>query len=176
MSQMLRSPGLPLVVLAFGIGIVACGVAQLGATEANLAKARSGAQAGGDVYGQQCAGCHGERGEGTAKGPAVMGAGALPVFPSDQDRAGKSQFSDPDTLEEEARARPAGAPSRDPFRNALDLFNFVSTRMPRPKDRVGSLQPDQYWAVVNFILTAHGSAVPEGGVNASNAATVEIAP
>ena len=75
------------------------------------------------------------------------------------------------------RSRPRKeAPSRDPFRTAQDLWSYVSTRMPRPKDRMGSLQPDEYWAITNFILTAHGSAVPKGGVNTGNAPTVEIAP
>jgi mono/diheme cytochrome c family protein len=154
----------------------ACGVTQLGATDANLARARSGSSRGAEVYATQCGRCHGERGEGTAAGPSVIGAGALPVYPSDQDRASSGAFADPQTLEEEARARPAGAPSRDPFRTAQDLFTFVAAKMPRGKDRAGSLPQADYWAVVNYVLLAHGSKVPAEGVNAGNAAAVPIEP
>jgi hypothetical protein len=48
--------------------------------------------------------------------------------------------------------------------------------MPLPKTKAGSLTPEEYWAVVNFLLTGHGSAVPAGGVNAANAASVEVKP
>jgi cytochrome c len=154
--------------LLAGLAIAAaCGVSQRGASDANLAHARSSASQGAQVYSNECSRCHGERGEGTAAGPAIIGAGALPVYPSDQDRAQSSTFADPQTLEEEARARPAGAPSRDPFRSAQDVFNFVSRKMPRDKD---------YWAVVTYLLTAHGSNVPAGGINGSNAASVPVSP
>jgi hypothetical protein len=156
--------------------VAACGVTQLGATDANLAQARDRAAQGADLFARECARCHGERGEGQAGVPAIMGAGALPVYPGDQSRSADTSFSDPQTLQEEARFRPAGAPSRDPFRTAQDLYGFVSTRMPLPKERAGSLQPDAYWALVNFILTAHGSQVPDGGVNAANASSVPAAP
>ena len=45
---------------------------------------------------------------------------------------------------------------------------------PLPQARVGSLTPDEYWAVVNFMLVAHGVPVPPEGVNASNAKNVPL--
>ena len=46
--------------------------------------------------------------------------------------------------------------------------------MPLPKSRAGSLQPEEYWAVLNFMLVAHGTPVPEGGVTPDNAKSVPI--
>jgi hypothetical protein len=46
--------------------------------------------------------------------------------------------------------------------------------MPLPQARIGSLKPDEYWAVVNFMLVAHGVAVPAEGVNESNAKNVPL--
>jgi mono/diheme cytochrome c family protein len=156
--------------------VAACGVTQLGATDANLAQARDRAAQGASLFAGECARCHGERGEGQARVPAIIGAGALPVYPGDQARSADTSFSDPQTLQEEARFRPAGAPSRDPFRTAQDVHGFVSTRMPLPNQRAGSLQPEAYWALVSFILIAHGSQVPEGGVNAANASSISVQP
>jgi mono/diheme cytochrome c family protein len=152
----------------------ACGAMQLGATDANLSAARSRAAHGAELFASRCAPCHGARGEGTGKAPAVMGAGALPVYPSDQDRATRSAFNDPQTLEEESRARPAGAPSREPFQTAADLEGFVATRMPPAKSNLPSLNGDENWQVVTFLLIGHGAAVPKEGVTSANAASVAI--
>jgi mono/diheme cytochrome c family protein len=156
--------------------LAACGATQLGATDANLATARSGATAGASLFDSRCAGCHGARGEGTGRAPAVIGVGALPVYPSDQNRASNSAFNDPQALEEESRARPAGAPSREPFRSAADLGRFIAEKMPLPKDQAGTLSDDEVWSVVTFLLLAHGVEVPPDGVTASNAAEIPIKP
>lgn len=163
-----------LAVVASVALALACGASHLGASEANLVQAKAAAAEGGEVFSAHCAGCHGERGEGTERGPAVIGAGALPTYPGDHNRATNSAFSDPQALEEEARARPAGAPSRDPFRTAADLHRYVSQEMPLPRKRAGSLAAAEYWSVVSFMLVAHGVAVPEGGVDAANATAVPL--
>ena len=154
----------------------ACSPTPAGAADAHLAKAKSQAYEGADVFARDCAGCHGQRGEGRGDAPSIMGAWALPVFPDDQSKTADPSLTDPQQLEEEARARPAGAPSRDPFRTAQDLFAFISKRMPLPQNRTGSLRSDEYWAIVNFMLIAHGSAVPQGGINEANAGSVSIEP
>jgi len=46
--------------------------------------------------------------------------------------------------------------------------------MPLPEKRAGSLSPEAYWSIVNFMLLAHGVAVPEGGVTPDNAGTVKL--
>jgi mono/diheme cytochrome c family protein len=159
---------------ALSISLAGCAGGQLGAGEENLSAARSAFAEGSDLFTKNCAGCHGSRGEGSERGPGIIGLGALPVYPSDHDRATNSAFSDPQTLEEEARVRPAGAPSRPPFRTADDVERYVSTQMPLPKDRVGSLSEQEYWSIVSFVLAAHGVELPDNGVNANNAASVKL--
>ena len=170
-SKWATSAALALGVLGVLVG---CAGGQLGATDENISSARSAFAEGADLFTKSCAGCHGGRGEGSERGPGVIGIGALPVYPSDHDRATNSAFSDPQTLEEEARARPAGAPSRPPFRTAADLQSYVCSAMPLPKENVGSLSDGECWAIVSFMLAAHGVELPANGLNANNAATIKI--
>jgi hypothetical protein len=46
--------------------------------------------------------------------------------------------------------------------------------MPRAPEKPGSLQPEEYWAIINFMLIAHGVYVPPGGVSAQNARSVKL--
>ncbi len=163
-------------VTAFGLALAACSATPLGASEPNMANAQKKAGPGGDLYQKECAACHGKRGEGLTNAPGVIGAGALPTYPRDQSLSTNPALSNNAQQQAQDSSRPPGAPSRDPFRTAQDLYNYVSTKMPLPKSRAGSLKPEEYWAVTNFMLVAHGSAVPDGGITAANAASVEIAP
>jgi mono/diheme cytochrome c family protein len=164
------APSLPAIVLL----AIGCAATQAGATDANLAKARSGASEGFALFQQNCAGCHGERGESAGRAPRVLGAGALPVYPPEQNVNADPAAGDPELLRLRAQTRPAGAPSRDPFRTADDLYRYVSKNMPLPAAKAGSLSPEQYWAIVNFMLLAHGVQVPPGGVTANNASSVSL--
>jgi mono/diheme cytochrome c family protein len=148
-------------------------VTPLGATEANLAAAHQKAAPGAAVYRQQCAACHGERGEGLASSPAIMGSGALPLYERDPATSTNPAMQDP---AERLRTQnlPPGADVRGAFRTAQDLFNYVSREMPLPRSKAGTLKPEEYWAVTNYILAGHGVPLPEGGANASNAASVTI--
>lgn len=86
---------------------------------------------GGKLYGQHCAECHGDAGQGTSKAPAVVGKGALPKDP------------------------PAGAKLRKTqFRTAGDVADFVVKNMPGKKP--GSLKAEEYWAILAFDLKANG--------------------
>jgi mono/diheme cytochrome c family protein len=125
----------------------ACSTAPLGASETGISAAKRRAPQGAEVFERECASCHGRRGEGLGATPKVIGGDALP----------RSE-----------RTRP-------PFETAKDLFDSVSTTMPLPRSRAGSLEPAEYWAVVNFMLVAHGSNVPTEGVTAENAASIPIA-
>lgn len=174
MSVDSRNVGWLLVgVLAFvGSVVVSCASTPLGATDVNLAQARDKVSSGAGVFAAQCASCHGDRGEGRGRTPALMGTGALPEYP--RDTASSPSSADPEELRIRALTRPQGAPSRDPFRTAQDLHAYVSKYMPAVKGRAGTLKPDEYRAVVNFILVAHGVPVPSGGVNAANADSVSL--
>ena len=158
--------------LAFlAAGAAACAGSQLGASDADLELAKSQASQGADVYASSCAQCHGERGEGRGNWPKVIGPGALRVFPRDQ---ANTQFVDPALLQQQSRNQVPGKASRPPFRTAKDVFDYISTRMPQPPNRAGSLRQEQYWAVLNFMLLAHGLKLPPGGINQGNAASVQL--
>jgi len=156
---------LPLALALFG-----CNVTQPGASEAGLAKAREQATQGASSFAQRCAHCHGERGEGKAYAPATMGAGALPVYPRDSSLAPST--TDPVQLQMQSQTRPPGAPSRKPLQTAQDLFDYLNGHKPEASLR--SLTPAELWTLVTFVLIAHGSQVPAGGVTPENASRVSI--
>jgi mono/diheme cytochrome c family protein len=154
--------------------LLACASTPRGATAANLAKAQQVVPNGFELFEQNCAGCHGKRGESLGRAPRVMGAGALPEYPPERNLNADPAAGDPELLRLRAQTRPAGAPWRDPFRSAQDLYRYVSTSMPLPADKVGSLSAEQYWAIVNFMLLAHGAQVPPEGVTQANAHSVRL--
>lgn len=88
------------------------------------------ATAGGPLYGQFCAKCHGDGGQGTDQGPPVVGANALPLDPRANAKARKNQFH-----------------------TAKDIADFVLPNMPPkgPKPTV-----EQYLAILAFDLKANG--------------------
>jgi cytochrome c len=143
----------------------------MGATPADLSRANDQAAPGAKAYAGACAKCHGQRGEGLAGAPTLMGRGALPQFPHNSG-SGDSAFIDQQQLQIEMQARPAGAAWRDPFRNAQDVFAFMSVHMP--KERAGELKPDEYWAVLNFLFAAQGATLPAGGIGPANATSIPI--
>jgi hypothetical protein len=104
-----------------------------------------------------------------------MGPGGLPEYPRDTSDSSQT-FTDPAEIVNQVQTRPPGTPSREPFRTAGDLFNYVSKNMPLPKAHAGSLSAEEYWAVVSFMLTAHGSSVPEAGVTPQNADSIAVEP
>ena len=152
----------------------ACATMPHGATDANMALARSSKADGWALFKDHCASCHGERGESISNAPRIMGQGALPELPREHDMNSDMASGDPELLRLRARTRPAGAPWRDPFRTAQDLFGYVSKTMPMPADIAGSLSAEQYWAIINFMVIAHGVQVPSEGINAGNASSVKL--
>src|SRR5262245_4306804 len=108
------------LALALGGG---CAVSQAGATDANLAQAKSRAAQGPSLFDAACASCHGPRGEGLAGAPPILGVTGLPRYPRDQ--AGMQVYQDPNLLQRENERRVPGVASRPEFVTALDLFNYV---------------------------------------------------
>jgi cytochrome c len=90
---------------------------------------------GKDLYVAKCARCHGDAGQGTAKGPAVVGKDAFPLDP-----------------------RP-GAKRDVQFHTAADVFAWATKHMPA--DAPGSLSTEQYLAIFAFDLTANGVKLDE---------------
>ena len=160
------------VFMVCGLVWLGCAVTQMGATAADLARAQGQAAPGATTYAAACAKCHGQRGEGLASAPALMGPGALPEYPRNSGSSGDPGFIDAQQLQIEMQARPAGAAWRDPFRNAQDLYNFTSTHMP--KSHAGELKQGDYWALINFLLAAQGATLPAGGIGPANASATPI--
>jgi cytochrome c len=85
---------------------------------------------GKQLYVEHCAKCHGDAGQGTAKGPVVVGKDAFPQHP-----------------------RP-GARRDVEFHTAADVFAWANQHMPG--DAPGTLPADELLAIFAFDLTANG--------------------
>ena len=108
-------------------------------------------QAGQKLYAKQCAGCHGDAGEGGKKAPPVVGKAALPLEP------------------------PAGAKVRKTqFHTAKDVLAFISEKMPAKKP--GSLKPEEYAAILAFDLKANGVDVTGKHIDAASAEKIVLHP
>jgi cytochrome c len=147
---------------------VACTVTPRGALDPNLAKAKSATALGAQVFEAKCANCHGQRGEGVTA-PPIMGSDGLPLYPAQSNLASNS---DPNEQQMRQQLNPGGMPSRQPFKTAQDLYEFVRLKMP--SKQAGTLTTEEYWAVVNYMLIAQGLQVPEKGIDSENARQVVI--
>jgi cytochrome c len=159
------------VVAAMLVAGYGCSTATLGATEPQLANGRDRASAGADVFVNECARCHGRRGQGLAGAPEILGPGALPEYPRSMS-SGMQAIVDPDQLQIQQQTRPAGAPTRDLFRTAADLDAYVHDHLP--KARAAAMKDDDYWAVVTYMLVVQGAEVPAQGIGPANAGTIVI--
>jgi mono/diheme cytochrome c family protein len=136
--------------------IVMCAVTALAAACARSTPAPSGPPAspedqvarGQKEYTEHCAKCHGAAGEGTDKGPPVVGPSALPAEP-----------------------RP-GQKRKATFHTALDVALFVKKAMPG--DDPGSLSDDTYFAILAFDLKANGVDVSGKTIDAASAEKIVL--
>ncbi|MEQ8280268.1 MAG: cytochrome c [Deltaproteobacteria bacterium] len=110
------------------LSILAC--AACGSTTQTTTDAPTMIQRGAALYGEECAHCHGDGGQGTDRGPRVVGEGALPYAP----RADSQRDIN--------------------FRTALDVFTWVKRTMPG--EDPGSLTDEEYLAIMAFALDANG--------------------
>jgi S-disulfanyl-L-cysteine oxidoreductase SoxD len=102
------------------------------------------------LFGQKCAHCHGDSGQGTTMAPPLVGLddGALPLDP------------------------PPGAKVRTTqFVTVMDVANFAVKYMPA--DAPGSLSTEQYFSVLAFDLHANGIDLDQK-LDAALAATLTI--
>jgi hypothetical protein len=152
---------------------LACGASTPpGASDANFAQAKSRANEGAALYDRVCAKCHGPRGEGLAGAPPIVGVTGLPRYPRDQ--SGVQLYQDPQQIQRQAQLRVPGAASRPEFVTADDVFQYLQ------RHRSDVIKPDtgldvsdqELWAILSFVLVAHGSQVPDTGVSPANASSV----
>lgn len=167
-----------ITLLGAGLGalLLACSVNQAGASDADLAEAKSRANQGAAVFERSCAGCHGPKGEGLAGAPTIIGINALPRYPRDQ--AGVQIYQDAAQRQRQNQQRVPGAASRIEFVTAKDLHDYIASHMPKVRRPDGStdVNDGEVWALVSFMLIAHGSEVPPGEITPANAADVQIRP
>lgn len=102
------------------------------------------------LYGENCASCHGDSGEGD-RGPRVVGLaqGALPL--------------DPPATREVRKTR---------FVTVADVATFVVSNMP--PDAPGSLSQEQYLAILAFDLKANGIDLGQEKLTLEKAAQLTI--
>jgi cytochrome c len=147
----MRSIGIAVICLA-----AACGghpapapatpaPAPAGGNDALIAK-------GGQLYGEHCAKCHGDAGQGTDKAPMVVGVdkGALPLDP-----------------------RP-GSKRDVQFHTAADVGGWAAKHMPG--DAPGTLALDDYVAILAFDLHANGVDLGPEPFTLDRAAQITIHP
>lgn len=106
-------------------------------------------QRGAELFVANCSPCHGPSGGGSEIAPPLVGAGALPANP-----------------------RPTQSLRTTQFRTAKDVYQFISTYMPRSSP--GALPPDQYYAILAFLLKANGMRTSESALDARNVASTGL--
>ena len=104
---------------------------------------------GKQLYVEKCAKCHGDAGQGTKDGPAVVGSSAFPLDPM------------------------PGAKRTMKFHTAADVFTFAVHTMPA--DDPESLSTDDFLAIFAFDLTANGIKL-EKPLDAAQAAAIVLHP
>jgi cytochrome c len=162
------------IVFASFILAAACGGSQMpepesapGASEAESPPAEGGeapiaggeapqtfaeqVSAGQELYGEHCASCHGDSGQGTKDAPPLVGldTGALPLDPPATAKHRKTQF-----------------------KTVADVADFAVKNMPAKAP--GSLSEEQYWAILAFDLKANGIDLGDKKLDATVAPTLEI--
>lgn len=100
-----------------------------------------------------------------------MGTGALPEYPREYSTTGMPGVQDPAQMQIEEQTRRTGSGMREPFRNAYDVYAFVSLH---PRDSRKGHLADEDWAVTTFLIAAQGAALPAEGVTAENATSIPI--
>lgn len=100
------------------------------------------------LYGQSCAGCHGDNGEGDEATPAIAGDGAL------------------------SSTAPEGSDRQATFDDAADLFGYVKSDMPPLAP--GSLSDDEYWAIIHYVLKQAQIDPGVEVVGPDNAASIKL--
>jgi mono/diheme cytochrome c family protein len=134
----------PLAVAACLVALVACASTRPSAS--TWPAARDAVPSAAKIYDRECASCHGASGDGTRGIPPLVGAGALPI---ERD-------------------------NRRELRTARDLYDYVSTTMPLPPKKVGTLSTDEYWLIVELLVRTRGVDVPQGGLSMRNADAIEL--
>jgi hypothetical protein len=172
MFRLLSQLPAALVAALSALPATGCAVTPPGASDAHLAQAKSRAARGAALFDASCAGCHGPRGEGLAGAPPILGVTGLPRYPRDQ--AGLQLYQDPNQVQRQNQDRVPGVASRVEFVSAQDVQGYLLQHLGQVKDGASNLSEEDSWALINFLLIAHGSSVPGEEISAANARDVAI--
>jgi len=107
------------------------------------------ASRGAKTYADNCASCHGDKGEGTKSAPPVVGKNALPMDPPKKAKFRKVKFV-----------------------TALDVAQYVMKSMPA--DNPGGLDANQYWDIMAFDLKANGIDVSGKHIDDKTAGDIKL--
>ena len=136
------------VLAALGLAVVCCGGPQTTTISGGDLPEDQWSR-GVWLYGQHCASCHGEDGEGDEDAPPLSGEGSLPQQASWED-----------------------SPRTQGFDTAADVFAYVSEQMPPMEP--GALKADDYWAIVFFTLKQAQIEVGEPPMTSDSAHNVKL--
>jgi cytochrome c len=144
-----------IIAIAISAGFAALAIASIAhhAQAAEQANPQGAAQAdrGAKLFGQYCAKCHGDSGQGSKRAPPVVGKEALPLDP-------------PKTAKHRTER----------FHTAMDVASFVVKNMPANKP--GSLKPEEYFDILAFDLKANGVNVSDKTIDAETAKKIVLHP
>ncbi len=173
MTNKVLAAGFAALPLIWSAAVVTGCAGQRGATQQAMVHAKTNQAEGSKVYTENCTICHGDIGQGGPGAPPVMGGSALPVkVRIRHDSKIDTLRADDPRRKQYEESKVAGSGEREQrmrFRTAQDIFVFVTEKHPPMS---ASLDPEQYWSVLSFVLDAHGLKVPAGGLNEKNAESV----
>jgi hypothetical protein len=141
-------------------------------SDADIWRGRAASAVGAREFAVECAHCHGGRGEGVANMPAVLGPGALPVYPRELATDEAQGLHDPQEMEIATAIHHPGLVRREPFRTGGDLFQYLMFHVRKPVEH--DFHEDDYAAIVGFMLAVQGSPVPAGGSTPDNVQSIPI--
>ena len=120
-------------VLLCGSAWVGCATTKAGATPEDLARAHDQAAPGATLFANECASCHGGRGEGLASAPAILGARRAARVSARYRRGGRSDDHRPPAHPDPGADAASGRPLARSVRNAQDLYTFTTTHLPKSR-------------------------------------------
>jgi cytochrome c len=139
-------------ILGLAALLTACHESSHTPSSPHATTAASQIERGGQLYGANCAKCHGDAGQGTDDAPPLIGKNALPLHPRPDQKVRKADFH-----------------------SAMDIAGFVTKEMPPKASARAKLTTDDYWAILGFALNANGVQLKEP-VGPNNAGSIVLHP
>jgi cytochrome c len=144
---------LSVATFAVGAALAACGggapAAKAPSAGAAPKSATEQVAIGAKSYGDNCSSCHGDKGEGDADSPVLVGSSALPEAPPKDSKLRSTKFV-----------------------TAQDVFEFSKAQMP--KGGIGSVSDDEIWAITAWTLKENGVQWGDALLGPANAKEIKL--